>query len=240
MAECVTYPELAKFQGIDINMGCPVKKIVKGGDGSALLENPSLASKCITAVKNAIGNKPLSVKFRLGVDDNKNAVDFAKMCADSGADFVTVHFRTRKQMYAGKADFALLPQIANCGVPVFANGDVVSREQYMQLLDMGAFGVAVGRGALGRPQIFAEIANTPYQINIPQTIRLHAQHLLLNLPDKIVANELKKHVCFYLKGKRSTKNTIVAVNLAKSTEQILQLVDNYFAEYPQFIEVTND
>ena len=240
MAECVTYPALAKFEGIDINMGCPVKKIVKGGDGSALLENPTLASKCITAVKNAIGAKPLSVKFRLGVDDDKHAVDFAKMCADSGADFVTVHFRTRKQMYAGHADYTLLPQIATCGVPVFANGDVVSREQYLQLLDKGAFGVAVGRGALGRPQIFAEIANNPYQINIPQTIRLHAQSLLLHLPEKIVANELKKHVCFYLKGKRSTKSTVVAVNLAKSTEQILQLVDDYFQEYPQFSEVTND
>jgi len=240
MAECVTYPALAKFEGIDINMGCPVKKIVKGGDGSALLENPTLASKCITAVKNAIGAKPLSVKFRLGVDDDKHAVDFAKMCADSGADFVTVHFRTRKQMYAGHADYTLLPQIATCGVPVFANGDVVSREQYLELLDKGAFGVAVGRGALGRPQIFAEIANKPYQINIPQTIRLHAQSLLLHLPEKIVASELKKHVCFYLKGKRSTKSTVVAVNLAKSTEQILQLVDAYFQEYPQFSEVTND
>ena len=240
MAECVTYPELAKFEGIDINMGCPVKKIVKGGDGSALLENPTLASKCIAAVKNAIGTKPLSVKFRLGVDDDKHAVDFAKMCADSGADFITVHFRTRKQMYAGKADFTLLPQIANCGVPVFANGDVATREQYLHLLDMGAFGVAVGRSALGRPQIFAEIANLPYAINIPQTIALHAQILLQYLPDKIVANELKKHVCFYLKGKRSTKNTIVAVNLAKSTNEILQLVENYFNEYPQFIEVTND
>jgi len=125
-------------------------------------------------------------------------------------------------------------------VPVFANGDVVSREQYLELLDKGAFGVAVGRGALGRPQIFAEIANKPYQINIPQTIRLHAQSLLLHLPEKIVASELKKHVCFYLKGKRSTKSTVVAVNLAKSTEQILQLVDAYFQEYPQFSEVTND
>ena len=240
MAECVTYPELSKFEGIDINMGCPVKKIVKGGDGSALLENPTLASKCITAVKNAIGNKPLSVKFRLGVDDGKNAVDFAKMCADSGADFVTVHFRTRKQMYAGKADFALLPQIANCEVPVFANGDVITREQYLQLLDMGAFGVAIGRGALGNPQVFAKVANLPYKINLPQTIRTHAQSLLLHFPDRIVANELKKHVCFYLKGKRNTKSTVVAVNLAKSTEQILQLVDAYFAEYPQFIEVTND
>ncbi len=240
MAECITYPELQKFEGIDINMGCPVKKIVKSGDGSALLENPTLAGKCISAVKRALGDKPLSVKFRLGVDDDKNAVNFAKMCADNGADFVTVHFRTRKQMYAGRADFALLPQIAKCGVPVFANGDVTTQEQYLQLLDMGAFGVAVGRGALGRPQVFAEIANLPYKLNIPQTVALHAQSLLLHFPDRIVANELKKHVCFYLKGKRNAKNTVVAVNLAKSTQQILQLVEEFFQQHPQFIEVTND
>lgn len=240
MAECVTYPELTKFEGIDINMGCPVKKIVKGGDGSALLEDPTLASKCITAVKNAIGAKPLSVKFRLGVDDDKHAVDFAKMCADAGADFITVHFRTRKQMYAGHADYTLLPQIANCGLPVFANGDITTREQYLQMLDMGAFGVAIGRGSLGKPQVFSDVANLTYSVNFPQTIRFHAQSLLLHFPDKIVANELKKHVCFYLKGKRSTKNTVVAVNLAKSTEQILQLVEDYFKMYPQFAEVTND
>lgn len=240
MAECVTYPELAKFEGVDINMGCPVKKIVRGGDGSALLEDVKLASKCISAVKNAIGTKPLSVKFRLGVDDDKNAVDFAKMCADSGADFVTVHFRTRKQMYSGHADFTLLPQIVKCGVPVFANGDVLTRQDYLQLLDMGAFGVSIGRGALGNPQIFSQVANLPYAINIPQTIHTHAQNLLLHFPDKIVANELKKHVCFYLKGKRNAKNTVVAVNLAKSTEQILQLVDCYFTEHPQYVEVTND
>ncbi len=240
MAECITYPELQKFEGIDINMGCPVKKIVKSGDGSALLENPTLAGKCISAVKRALGDKPLSVKFRLGVDDDKNAVNFAKMCADNGADFITVHFRTRKQMYAGRADFTLLPQIVKCGAPVFANGDVTTQEQYLQLLDMGAFGVAVGRGALGRPQVFAEIANLPYKLNIPQTVALHAQSLLLHFPDRIVANELKKHVCFYLKGKRNAKNTVVAVNLAKSTQQILQLVEEFFQQHPQFIEVTND
>lgn len=240
LAECVTYPELAKFEGVDINMGCPVKKIVKGGDGSALLEDVALASRCISAVKNAIGTKPLSVKFRLGVDDDKNAVDFAKICADNGADFVTVHFRTRKQMYSGSADFTLLPQIAKCGVPVFANGDILTRQDYLQLLDMGAFGVSIGRGALGNPQIFSQVANLPYAVNIPQTIHTHAQSLLLHFSDKIVANELKKHVCFYLKGKRNAKNTVVAVNLAKSTEQILQLVDGYFAEHPQYVEVTND
>ena len=98
LAESLQLPEMQRFDGVDINMGCPVKKIVSNGDGSALLENVKLASQCIAAVKKAVGNKYLSVKFRLGVSDDKGAADFAKMCADSGADFITVHFRTRKQM----------------------------------------------------------------------------------------------------------------------------------------------
>ncbi len=240
MAECVTFPEISAFDGIDINMGCPVKKIVGNGDGSALMENPRLASQCISAVKNALGDKPLSVKFRLGVHDDNGVVDFAKMCADSGADFVTVHFRTRKQMYSGVADFGKLSQIVNCNVPVFANGDVVTHQQYLQLLDMGAYGVAVGRGALGRPQIFSEIANIPFEIDILQTIKRHSQSLLKHFGDRTVANELKKHVCFYLKGKRNAKSTIVAVNLAKSTQEILTLVEGFFKENPHFVQVKND
>ncbi len=240
MAECVIYPDIAKFDGVDINMGCPVKKIVGSGDGSALLENPLLAGKCISAVKNALGQKLLSVKFRLGVSDDKNVVDFAKMCKDNGADFVTVHFRTRKQMYAGNADYSTLPQLAKVGVPIFANGDVTTREQYLQLLDMGAYGVAVGRGALGKPYVFSQIADIPYQMDFLQRIVEHTQNLLRQFPDKVVTNELKKHVCFYLKGKRNAKNTVVAVNLAKCTQEILTFVEEFFQQNPQYIQVKND
>lgn len=227
MAESVTIPEVAAYEGIDINMGCPVKKIVGNGDGSALLENPKLASQCISAVKLAVKDKPLSVKFRLGVSDSSSAVDFAKMCKDSGADFITVHFRTRKQMYSGVADYTLLPQIASVGLPVFANGDVCTREQYDNLLNMGAYGVAIGRGALGRPYVFAEIANASYQMDIYQTVAHHAEMLLQVFSDRVVANEMKKHVCAYLKGKRNAKQTVVAVNMAQTTQEILDLVSNY-------------
>ena len=122
-----------------------------------------MASQCIAAVKKAVGNKPLSVKFRLGVQDGNGVADFAKMCADSGADFVTVHFRTRKQMYSGQADYSFLPQVVKCGIPVFANGDVSQRSQYLQLTSEGAFGVAVGRAGLGRPYVF--FANCRYSLH---------------------------------------------------------------------------
>ena len=230
LAESATMVDVAAFEGIDINMGCPVRKIVGNGDGSALMENPKLASQCIAAVKQAIGDKPLSVKFRLGVSDDSLAVDFAKMCRDSGADFITVHFRTRKQMYAGNADFTLLPQLVNVGIPVVANGDVRTKAQYDALIAGGAFAVAVGRGALGNPQLFAELAAKPYQIDILRIIQRQTAMLAELYSDRVVANEMKKHISFYLKGKRGAKATIVAVNACKCTVEMLKLVQNYFLQ----------
>ena len=240
LAESLQIPEMQRFDGVDINMGCPVKKIVSNGDGSALLENVKLASQCIAAVKKAVGNKYLSVKFRLGVSDDKGAADFAKMCADSGADFITVHFRTRKQMYSGNADFSTLPQIAKCGVPVFANGDVTTRKQYLQLLDMGAYGVAVGRGALGRPFVFSEIANVPYKMDVLNTVLSHLQMLSQYLPHRVVNNEMKKHVAFYLKGMRNAKQTVVAVMQSADEQEIVELLQNFFEENQQYKVITND
>ena len=237
LADSVKIDGVAAYEGIDINMGCPVKKIVGNGDGSALLENPQLASKCITAVKLALGDKPLSVKFRLGAHDSKGAVDFAKMCRDSGADFITVHFRTRKQMYSGNADYTLLPDIAKVGIPVFANGDVTTRERYLSLLDSGAYGVAVGRGALGRPYLFAELNGCGYEMDLYETIKLHADMLSELYSDRVVANEMKKHVCCYLKGKRNGKATVVAVNSASSIDEILREVAEFVKCNPQYEKV---
>lgn len=239
LAESLKTEELSVFDGVDINMGCPVRKIVGNGDGSALLENPRLASQCISAVRKTIGNKPLSVKFRLGVEDSCGVADFAKMCADSGADFVTVHFRTRKQMYMGQADYSTLPQIVKCGVPVFANGDVATRNQYLQLLEMGAYGVAVGRGALGKPCVFAQIANIPYKMDILQTILQHTQLLNEYLPHRVVNNEMKKHVAFYLKGMRGAKQTVVDVMQSKSLQQIVCAAENYLKDNPKRV-ITSD
>lgn len=240
MAESVQLEEVQAYDGVDINMGCPVRKIVSNGDGSALLENPALASKCISAVKNALGDKPLSVKFRLGVSDGSGVVDFAKMCRDSGADFITVHFRTRRQMYSGTADFTLLPDVASVGLPVFANGDISSKQQYLDLIDRGAYGVAIGRGAVGRPYVFAEINGEVYEMDVYGVIERHAKALSQVFADRVVCNELKKHVACYLKGKRGAKNTIVACNSAKTTEQILNYVYDFTAINPQFARIKSD
>lgn len=240
MAQSVLSEHLRGYEGVDINMGCPVRKIVSNGDGSAMLENLQLASKCISAVKRVIGDKPLSVKYRLGVSDDSGVVDFTKMCRDSGADFVTVHFRTRKQMYAGTADYSRLEEICSVGLPVFANGDISTKEQYDELIGRGAYGVAIGRAAVGKPYLFSQIAGQPYSMDLMDVITLHAQMLLKVFNPRVVCNELKKHVVAYLKGMRKAKNTIVAVNSAKDVQAILQLVQLYLEENPIYKRISND
>lgn len=135
---------------IDINMGCPITKIVKNGDGSAHMKDVKLASEIISAVKNSV-NLPVTVKFRLGWDfDSKNYLEFAKMAEDSGADAITVHGRTRSQLYSGVADWEAISEIKNIvKIPVIANGDITSPEKAVECLKISkADGIAIGRGIL--------------------------------------------------------------------------------------------
>lgn len=150
MADSAEY--LQKFANmIDINMGCPVNKVVKGTDGCALMRNIDLAQEIVKTVKSQI-SIPLSVKFRLGYTfDELNFVEYGQKMQEAGADFITIHGRTRSQMYGGKADWKKIAELKrNVDIPVFANGDVVSVETAIQCLEESkADGVAIGRGVLG-------------------------------------------------------------------------------------------
>lgn len=227
MANSVQLDAMQGFSAIDINMGCPVKKIVGNGEGSALLQNPTLAGQIISSVKKAT-DKPVCVKFRLGVDDDSNVVNFAKMCQDSGADLLTVHFRTRKQMYSGEANFSTLPAIVNAvDIPVVANGDVATPQQYQRLIDMGAYAVAIGRAAIGNPQIFNHVKGVQDTPNLLQLITQHLNLMLSHKPAKVVCNEFKKHAAFYLKGIRGAKQTVVAVHSSHSVDEQIQLITQF-------------
>ncbi len=150
IADCAKYLE-DYADMIDINMGCPVNKVVKGTDGCALMRNPGLAQDIVRAVKEKV-SVPVSVKFRLGYTfDELNYVEFGEKMQEAGADFITIHARTRSQMYSGKADWKRIADLKNSvDIPVFANGDVNSVETAIQCLEESqADGVAVGRGALG-------------------------------------------------------------------------------------------
>lgn len=158
IAQCAKY--LQKHADmIDINMGCPVNKVVKGTDGCALMRNIDLAEEIVKTVKSEI-SIPLSVKFRLGYTfDELNFVEFGQRMQEAGADFITIHGRTRSQMYGGKADWKKIAELKrNVNIPVFANGDIVSIETAEKCMeDSQADGIAIGRGVLGDPTLIARI-----------------------------------------------------------------------------------
>ena len=197
MAKAVQHPALAKFDIIDINMGCPAPKIVKNGEGSALLKNLPLASKIISECRHKVQNKSLSVKVRLGFDEN-NIVEIVKMCEDSGADFVTVHGRTAKQMYSGRANLdAIALAKASVKIPVFGNGDVTDAQTCADMLSTGVDGVMIGRGAIGSPWIFSQLKNRSGDIDKIQAISKHVEILRQIYPERLLVLMLRKHFLAY-------------------------------------------
>ncbi|MDR2589801.1 MAG: tRNA dihydrouridine synthase DusB [Oscillospiraceae bacterium] len=203
--------EVSGADFIDINMGCPVNKIVKSGDGSALMRNPEKAAEIIKAVKSAI-DKPVTVKFRKGWDKGSiNAVEFAIMAEDSGVSAITIHGRTRTQMYSGKADWSIIRDVkAAVKVPVIANGDVYTAQDAVKILDYTGADVAmIGRGAMGDPWIFAEAKALLNGEEIPQKppIGERAETALRQFEmaakhkgEKIACLEARKHYSWYLRG----------------------------------------
>ena len=197
MAQACENQLLKCFDGIDINMGCPAPKIVKNGEGSALLKNLPLASKIISECRRKVQNKSLSVKVRLGFDEN-NIVEIVKMCEDSGADFVTVHGRTAKQMYSGRADLdAIALAKASVKIPVFGNGDVTDAQTCAGMLSTGVDGVMVGRGAIGSPWIFSQLKNRSGDIDKIQAISKHVEILRQIYPERLLVLMLRKHFLAY-------------------------------------------
>ncbi len=202
--------------GIDINMGCPVRKIITGGAGSALMKNPEQAAKIIKSVKNAV-KLPVSVKFRKGWDNNSvNATDFAKMCEASGAEFITVHGRTRAQGYSGTADWNIIKEVKSAvKIPVVGNGDVTSPQSAAEMIKQtGCDGVMIGRAALGAPWLTGEIAKYLKTGSLPQkqpaqevknTLLKHISLLTKYYGEKLALALSRKYVCWYSKNFHDAK-----------------------------------
>ncbi len=198
---------------IDINMGCPVKKVVCGGDGSALMKTPEIAADIVKAIKDNV-EKPVTVKFRLGwTFDTKNFVEFGKLMQDAGADAITIHARTRSQMYADKADWAEIAKLTReVNIPVYANGDITNIENAIECLRLSnADGLAIGRGALGNPFIFKQIEHyfNTGEILPAQTLKEKIEALKIHLDAEIAhrgeENGIKffrKFYPYYIKGIR--------------------------------------
>ena len=199
---------LSKFDMININMGCPVPKIYKNGEGCALMGRPELARELICACVEST-QKPVTVKFRLGLSaDNINAAEFALMCEDAGAKCITVHGRTRDQLYSGAADWNEIAKVVEAvDIPVIANGDVCSHESYLAIKKhTGCSGVMIGRGALGRPWIFDEIiAGGGYSVNVIEVIEQHYSILFRYFDEARVVQEMRKHLIYYFKHGHGAK-----------------------------------
>ncbi len=212
--------DVAPFDLIDINMGCPVPKIFKNGEGSALLLNIPLAQEMIRAAKQS--GKPVSVKFRIGLDENNIvARDFAVACEDAGADMLTVHGRTRAQMYSGQVNYEQIAQVkAAVKIPVIANGGVFSDGAATRLMDeTGADGVMLARAAMYDPFIFAEITGTPVS-DKKQLIKRQLDETYAYYGARFATVYMRKMIGFYCKGQPNASALRTRLMVCGSKDEI--------------------
>ena len=228
---------LENITDLSFNMGCPAPKIFKNGEGSALMKDPDLVDKITkTLVKST--NKKVNVKFRSGVDDSsKNYIEIGKICEDNGVDYVILHGRTREQHYSGTAnwdDIKILKEALS--IPVIANGDVFTVDDFKNIVQRtNADGVMLARGAMGNPFLFKYIKEyfetgsytpvTPSEI-IDQ-IRMQYDLSLEYKEERLVVNQMRKHVGWYIKGLPDSSKVRDEVNKLKTKEEIFDLLDEY-------------
>ena len=225
---------LGRFASIDINMGCPARKVVHSGEGSALLLKPDLAYKIMEAVKNST-HLPVTVKTRLGYDeDSMNAVELGKAAQSLGLKWLCVHGRTRQQQYSGKADYAAIARIREqLTIPVIANGDIFTARDAVRILaETGCQSLMIGRGAMGNPWLFREalaaIQSTEVQPITMQervdTALNHARWMVDFKGERLGVMEMRKHIGHYIGGLRGATALRRELNMAKSLDELNNLL----------------
>ena len=226
-----------KADMIDINMGCPVKKVVGGQDGCSLMRNPKLAADLVKAIKDCI-DKPVSVKFRLGfTSDEMNYVEFGEQMQAAGADFITIHARTRSQMYSGKADWTKIQKLKeNVDIPVFANGDIVSVDTAIEALEQsGADGVAIGRGIIGDPTLIHRIEHylrTGEKLPAPtleEKLDLLKEHLDLEIKlrgESLGIKFVRKFYPYYIAGVKNAAKIRGILVLEENYDRIIETINS--------------
>ena len=232
MAEAVNNPLLDRFDIIDINMGCPARKIVSNGDGSALLKDFELARKIIeVCVKATL--KPVTVKFRIGYESGEDiAVEFAKMCEQAGAKAVTVHGRTTSQGYAGAVDYEAIKRVKDAvSIPVFANGDCRSKEDYSKILELtNADGVAIGRASIGRPEIFSQITGVDFKLSKINQVKFHYESLIDWFGENFAVKYMRSHLAGYLSGRYKNSEILVKLLKMEKYTEILAVLEQFMSK----------
>lgn len=221
---------LEKFDIIDINMGCPVRKIVGNGEGSALMKNPKLIEEVVRATVEG-AKRPVTVKLRAGFEmDEPTALECGFAAQKGGAAAVAVHGRYREQFYSGRADWSVIANVKRAlKIPVIANGDIVDIASAKECkAQTNCDGIMIARGALGRPYLFSQLQNKKTKIDTKKDILLHIDTLKQFLPEKIVANNMKMHLCYYAKGLQSPKAVRKALGDIHSFYDLMNAVDYFW------------
>ena len=224
------------FAFLDINMGCPVPKVVNNHEGSALMKNPKLAAEIVRQTVKAI-SKPVTVKIRKGFDDdNINAVEMAKYLEDAGASAIAVHGRTRAQYYSGEADWDIIRQVKEAvTIPVIGNGDIVDGASARKVLDdTGCDGIMIGRACRGNPWIFSQVktyletgkeANKPSISELKEMIMRHAKLMVDIKGDYTGMHEMRKHVAWYTAGYPHSAQLRRQTNEIETLDDLQRLLD---------------
>lgn len=236
ISEIAKQIEERPFDILDINMGCPVPKVVNNGDGSALMKNPVLAGKIIEKTARAI-KKPVTVKIRKGFDDaHINAVEMAHIAQESGAAAVAIHGRTREQFYSGKADWDIIRQVKEAvSIPVIGNGDIRTAEDVIAMeRETGCDGFMIARGAEGNPWIFrqilhyfetSEVLPKPSFAEVTEMLLRHARMQMEFKGEYTGIREIRKHAAWYTAGYRNSSKLRGRINEVETFEELQSLFE---------------